>query len=220
VTRIMVGERGVEIVTIARVQPHDDWLRLDLSPLTDMSEDDFFRLCQANSEIRFERSAAGEIVVMPPECWESGRRGAEVLLALGTWAKADGTGVVTGSSAGYTLPDGAVRAPDASWTRRDRLAARPPGDLERFVHLCPDFVIEVRSPSDSLHDLLVKMDAYTVNGARLGWLIDPRERAVHVYRPGVPPERLDHLDAISADPELPGFVLDLAPIWRRELADA
>ena len=210
---IMAGERGIAPMTIARVQPHDEWLQVDLSPLAALSEDDFFLFCQANHDLRLERLATGEIVIMPPEGWGSGRRGAEVLSALGPWAKADGTGVATGSSAGFRLPTGAVRAPDAAWVRRERLAAVPAADQERFLPLCPDFVVEVRSPSDSLQDLLAKMAEYVANGARLGWLIDPQDQTVHVFRAGRPPERLERPRQLDGETVLPGFRLDLDPIW-------
>ena len=121
------------------------------------------------------------------------------------WAKRDGTGRTFDSSGGFRLPNGAVRSPDASWIANARLATLTAGQRERFIPLCPDFVVELRSPSDSLSALHDKIGEYMENGARLGWLIDPPGRQVFVYRPGSPPERLEAPPGLSADSVLPGF---------------
>jgi len=178
-----------------------------------VGNEELFRLCVRNPELRIERSAEGDLIVMTPAGWESGRRNAEIVYALTGWAKADGSGVVADSSTGFLLPNGAMRAPDAAWVQRSRLAGIPPEQKQRFLPLCPDFVIEPRSPSDALADLRAKMEEYRASGARLGWLIDPEERRVHVYRPNRPVEVLDGATEVSGDPELPGFVLELEPIW-------
>jgi Uma2 family endonuclease len=188
-------------------------LRLDLGALRYWTDDELYELCARNPEIRIERTAEGDIVIMSPAGWASGRRSAEVAMALGAWARRDGTGVTSDSSAGYLLPNGAMRAPDASWVLRSRLADIPPETREKFLPLCPDFVVEIKSPSDRLADLQAKMEEYRGNGARLGWLIDPEARRVHVYRPGREPEVLEDPREVSGEPELPGFVLDLEPIW-------
>ena len=178
-----------------------------------LSDEELFELCVQNPELRIERSAEGDLIVMTPAGWESGRRNAEIVYALTGWAKEDGTGVVADSSTGFVLPNGAMRAPDAAWVERSRLEGVSPEQRERFLPLCPDFVIELRSPSDALPDLLAKMDEYRASGARLGWLIDPQERRVHVFRPDRSTEVLDDLAEISGDAELPGFTLSLEPLW-------
>ena len=146
---------------------------------------------------------------MAPTGWETGEREPEIARQLGNWAKADGSGVATSSAAGYRLPDGAVRAPDAAWVLRSRLARVSAEQRLRFLPLCPDFVLELRSPTDRLQDLQAKLQEYLANGARLGWLLDPEARHVYVYRPDAPIERLDQPDTVAGDPVLPGFVLDL-----------
>lgn len=188
-------------------------LQLELGSALELTDAELLELCRRNPELRIERSPEGDLEVMTPSGGESSHRNAEVLFALMAWAREDGTGVAFDSSGGFSLPDGAMRAPDTSWVRRDRLDEVPAEARKGFLPLCPDFVVEVRSPTDPLPPLRAKMDEYTANGARLGWLIDPGERAVEIYRPGAEPERLTAPARISADPELPGFELDLRPIW-------
>ena len=137
-----------------------------------------------------------------------------IIAALVSWADSDQTGEVYDSSGGFILPDGAMRAPDAAWVRKSRLAALSAVEREGFLPLCPDFVIELRSPSDALDDLRAKMEAYLANGARLGWLLDPQQRRAYVYRAGEEVELLENPRVLSGAPELPGFVLDLEPIWQ------
>jgi Uma2 family endonuclease len=136
---------------------------------------------------------------------------------LTAWALRDGTGVTTDSSGGFYLPNGAMRAPDAAWVRRERLAGLTAEQRERFLPLCPDFVIELRSPSDSLPVLREKMEEYVENGARLGWLLDAPARRCYVYRPGGETEQLNEAAELSGEPELPGFSLDLDLVWRAGL---
>ncbi len=200
-------------MTIAILHAPDLRLEVDLFPIADLSEADFVALCQANPELRFERGAKGEILIMPPEGGESGHRGQTVGVALALWAERDGRGTTFGSSTGFRLPDGATRSPDAAWVRYSRLAALTPEQRRQFLPLCPDFVIEVRSPSDRLDDLHAKMVEYMANGAELGWLIDPDTRTVHIYRPNEPIDVHEQPTSISGDPELPGFVLPLQGVW-------
>ncbi len=189
-------------------------LRLTLRPLLTLNSDEFFALCQLNRELRMERTKEGEIVIMTPVAWDTGSRNASLSADLVMWARRDGTGVAADSSAGYDLPNGATRSPDASWVRRVRLATLSPEEKKKFLPLCPDFVIELRSSSDRLKVVQEKMKEYIENGAQLGWLIDPLERKVHVYRPNHTPIVLEEPVSISGDPELPGFVLDLTEIWQ------
>jgi Uma2 family endonuclease len=188
-------------------------LVLHLRPALEMSDEQFFQFCQLNQDLRIERTAEGDLEIMPPTGWESGHRNAGIVAQLWTWALQDGTGVVSDSSGGFTLPNGAVRAPDAAWVRKSRLRGLTAEQKERFLPLCPDFVIELRSPSDQLTVLTNKMREYIENGAVLGWLIDAPDRRVYVYRPNAAVERLDQPAALSGEPELPGFTLDLKLVW-------
>lgn len=199
-----------------RIPEQDDAessLFVRLQPALCPSEEQFFEFCRLNDELRIERSAEGEVSIMPPAGWQTAEKNAEIAYQLRRWAIADGTGQTADSSAGYILPDGAIRSPDASWLRNDRLDSIPGDARSRFLPLCPDFVIELRSPTDRLGMLQAKMTEYRANGARLGWLIDPASRQVLVYRPGAEVERLDEPAAVSGDPVLPGFRLRMGEIW-------
>jgi Uma2 family endonuclease len=186
---------------------------LRLHPVLELSEDQFFEFCQINRDVRIERNAEGELLIMSPAVTESGGQNAEVSGQLWLWAKRDGTGKAFDSSTGFTLPNGAVRAPDAAWIANERWGQISAEDRKRFARICPDFVLELRSPSDRLRDLQDKLEEYIANGARLGWLLDPETRLVHVYRPDAAVEQLDNPDTVAGDPVLPGFVLDLREVW-------
>lgn len=188
-------------------------------PALCMSEQQFFEFCQQNRDLRIERTAEGDLVVMPPVGLETGRRNAELNLQLSLWAKRNGAGQVFDSSTGFRLPNGAIRSPDAAWISNPRLAALHPENRQGFGPVCPDFVVELRSPTDRLEALQTKMVEYLENGARLGWLIDPSTRSVWVYRPNTAPALLEGPETLYGDPELPGFVLDLREIWREPLED-
>jgi Uma2 family endonuclease len=196
---------------ITQVEP--DRFLLHLRPVIQLTDDQLFALCQINQELWIERTAEGDLVIMPPEGGEAGSRGANLVTLLTQWAWQDGTGVTFGSSGGFILPNGAMRAPDAAWVRRSRLATLTPEQKQTFLPLCPDFVVEIRSPSDRLSTVQAKLQEYLDNGARLGWLFDPPNRVVYVYRPNQPVERLDNPTTISGESVLPGFVLDLQRIW-------
>ena len=131
---------------------------------------------------------------------------------LGIWARPDGTGVFFDSSAGFTLPNGAKRSPDASWIPKSRWDRLTQGEKESFTEICPEFVIELRSPSHRVTDIKEKMDEYIANGSRLGWLLDPIENRAFIYRPGQPPEGIDKPGILSGDPVLPGFKFDFKEI--------
>ena len=188
-------------------------LVLRARPALRVSDDEFFEFCRQNRDLRIEQTAGGEWVIMVPTGFETGSSNNEVSRQLGNWARQNGDGVAVDSSTGYILPNGAKRSPDASWVRRSRLAVLTPEQKRKFLPLCPDFVIELRSPSDSLADTQDKMAEYRDNGARLGWLIDAAERRVHVHRPGAGVEVLDAPTSVPADPELAGFTLDLTYVW-------
>ncbi len=180
---------------------------------TKLTEEQFARLCQENRDFRFELTAQQELVIMPPTGSETGWRSGEIFYALTDWAKKDGTGLTFDSSTGFTLPNGAKRSPDASWIKRERWNALTKDQREGFAPLCPDFVVELRSPTDHLSILQEKMQEYIDNGARLGWLIDPRDKRVHVYRPSQLVGLLDNPATLSGDPVLPGFVLHVQELW-------
>lgn len=179
----------------------------------DMTEDQFFDFCQVNRDMRIERTAEGDLVIMSPAGGETSHRNAGLTAFFYIWARQDGTGLVFDSSGAFTLPNGAVRAADVAWVERSRWAALSYDQRKKFPPLCPDFVLELRSPSDSLVSLQKKMEEYLDNGARLGWLIDSEARRVYVYRPGREVACLESPASIAGDPVLPGFVLDLRDVW-------
>ena len=188
-------------------------LTIRLEPVIEMTEEQFANFCELNKEVRIERTAEGAIELMPPTYSDTGAKELDIGADLKIWARADGSGVAFGSNAGFTLPNGAMRSPDASWILRSRLVALTPEEKKGFSDICPDFVVELRSDSDRLSVLQAKMEEYIANGARLGWLLDPLQCQAHIYRPDVEPEILDNPDSLSAAPELIGFTLDLKPIW-------
>jgi Uma2 family endonuclease len=186
-------------------------LKLELRPVVNLQNNQFYEFCRINRDVRIERNAEGELLIMPPTGGETGARNAEVTMQLGVWAKRDGRGVIFDSSTGFLLPNRAVRSPDAAWISHSRLPALT--ERRRFIALCPDFVLELRSPTDDLGVLQAKLCEYLENGASLGWLIDPDARLVYVYRPETPVQQIENAVELSGDPVLPGFVLDLREIW-------
>ena len=178
-----------------------------------MNDDEYFHFCQLNHDLRIERSSEGDIIVLAPTGGRGGIQNAELLVAFGNWAKRDGSGRFFDSSTEFILPNRAGRAPDLSWVRNERWDSLTEKEQEQFPPLCPDFVVELRSKTDRLKTLMAKMEEYTANGAQLGWLIDPLERKVHIYRPGVDPEVIDDPETVSGEPLLKGFVLDLRALW-------
>lgn len=189
-------------------------LRLDLGDAFRLSDDELLELCARNPELRIERTAEGDLVIMSPTGARTGRRNALITAALTSWSERDGSGLTFDSSTGFRLPSGAVRSPDAAWVLRDRFDAVPAEAQEGFLPLAPDFVIELKSPADELDGALEKMEEWRANGVRVGWLVDPFSARVHVYRPGKPVEILERPSELSGDPELSGFGLDLRPIWQ------
>jgi Uma2 family endonuclease len=193
-------------------------LGLRLRVPTGFDDEQFFALCMLNSDLRIERTAEGDLDILPPTTEETGGQNAALTTLLTTWAWRDGTGKAYDSSTGFRLPNGATRAPDAAWVLKSRLTEFTPEQRRKgFLPLVPDFVIELRSPSDSLRGVRAKMREYIENGVRLGWLLDPAPRRVYVYRPNAEMETLDDPAEVSADPELPGFVLNLRLVWDGEL---
>jgi Uma2 family endonuclease len=186
---------------------------LQLQPAIALTEDQFYEFCQLNRDFRIERNAVGELVIMPPTGSETDERNFNLVGQLWVWTKQDGTGVGFGSSGGFTLPNGAVRSPDAAWIKRDRWEAVPVELRKKFAPICPEFVIELRSESDRLQVLQDKMQEYIDNGMQLGWLIDRKQRQVFLYRPNTTVKVLDNPKILCGEPLLSGFVLDLSQVW-------
>lgn len=184
-----------------------------LAPVIELTEEQFVQFCAINREIRIERTASGELELMSPTYSDTGARNAEVTAQLGQWSRQDGTGITFDSSAGFRLPNGAMRSPDSSWIPKSLLAELSDEERRGFFAICPYFVVELRSDSDSLAALLDKMAEYMDNGTRLGWLLDPRDRRAYVFRPDAAVEILEDPDTLPADPELPGFSLEMRNIW-------
>jgi Uma2 family endonuclease len=178
-----------------------------------LTDKQFALLCQENPELRLELTAQGELLIMPPAGSITGWRNNELAYAITDWAKKEGSGVAFDSSTGFTLPNGAKRSPDFSWVRRERWEALTREQQEGLAPLCPDFVVELRSRTDRLATLQAKMQEYLDNGARLGWLIDPSEKRVYIYRPGRTVEELADPVTLSGEQVLPGFVLHVAQLW-------
>ena len=189
-------------------------LRLD--PIVELTDDVLLKLSSLNDTLRLEKNAKGELEILPPANITTGNQNSNLTADLTIWTRGDGRGVAFDSNAGFTLPNGAVRSPDASWVLKSRLAELTDEEKKRgFAHISPDFVIELRSSSDTLAGIQRKMAEYMENGVRLGWLIDPLDplRRVYVYRPDKSVEILEGPESLSGEPELPGFTLNLQPIW-------
>lgn len=177
-----------------------------------MTETEFSEFCAQNPELRIEMTSKGELIVMSPVTGRSGNRNFFLTGRFGGWVETDDTGVGFDSSTCFTLPNGAKRSPDVSWIRLDRWDALTPEEQDEFPPICPDFVVELRSKSDRLKVLEEKMEEYLLNGLQLGWLIDPLQKRVHIYRPGSPVEILDQPKELSGEPLLKRFILNLAKI--------
>lgn len=178
----------------------------------DLTDEQFFQVCQNNRDLRFERTASGELVIMPPTGGETGNRNFEIVVQLGIWNKKHNLGVGFDSSTGFKLPNGANRSPDASWVLKERWEALTQQQRQKFLPLCPDFVVELCSPSDSVKQTQAKMQEYIDNGARLGWLINTKARRVEIYRLNQNVEILEQPATLSGEDVLPGFILDLKPV--------
>lgn len=188
-------------------------IALNLRPTLTLTDAVFEQLCQQNPDLRLERTAQGELIAMSPAGSESGYRNADLLGQLWQWNRQRQLGIVFDSSAGFTLPNGAIRSPDAAWIEQSRWERLTPEQRRKFAPICPDFVLELKSPSDDLAPLQAKLQEYIDNGAQLGWLIDPETQQVYVYRPGQTVQVCDRPDTLSGNPVLPNFVMDFTLIW-------
>ncbi|MFB2878566.1 Uma2 family endonuclease [Floridanema aerugineum] len=187
-------------------------LTVNFNSIIKLTDEQFFQLCQDNRDLRFERNANGELIIMPPTGGETGNRNGRLTQQLFNWTDVDGTGIAFDSSTGFKLPNGGDRSPDAAWIPLERWNALTVEQKRRFLPLCPDFVVELLSPSDSLTATQEKMQEYLANGTRLGWLIVRASRRVEIYRQGREVEVLESPASLSGEDVLPRFVLNLEPI--------
>lgn len=185
-----------------------------------MTDEEFAAFCAEHPDLFFEMTAEGEIIVMPPTFSLTGAQNSEIISQLRNWARRDARGIATGSSDGFVLPNGARRSPDAAWTLKTAIEQLSAESLASYWHLCPAFVIELRSNSDRIRALREKMREYIANGAHLAWLIDPQTRTVEVYRPGREPEILEAPTSVSGEGPVEGFRLELGTVWDPFASDA
>lgn len=188
-------------------------ITLNLDAIIHLTDEQFYQLCQTNREVKFERTAVGELIVMPPTGGETGDRNAEITFQLRAWNKRTELGKTFDSSTGFKLPNGADRSPDAAWIRLERWEGLTPEQRRKFPPLAPDFVVELRSATDDLKPLQDKMQEYSDNGVCLGFLIDPQNQRVEIYQLGRDVEVLESPTSLSGENLLPGFMLDLSQIW-------
>jgi len=205
-------------VPLTEEQVAEDLVVLNLEKVG-LSDDQFFELCSDNRDFHLELTAQKELLIMSPPGGKTGRRNEAITTDLAIWARQDGTGVTFTTGTLFHLPNGAKRAPDGSWVRREKWVALTDEQQEKIPRLCPDFVVELMSPSDRrpvrFRMVQAKMDEYIANGAQLGWLIDPFQKSVYIYRPGKPVECLKNPATIDGDPILPGFVFQITEVWQQ-----
>lgn len=195
------------------LQPVMNAYTIDLHNILEINDGQFYDLCRQNPDVKFERNATGDLIIMAPTGGETGNRNIEIAAEFVLWNRRTQLGYLFDSSTGFRLPDGGYRSPDLAWIASDRWLALSPEQREKFPPIAPDFVLELRSPSDSLTDLQTKMAEYITNGVQLAWLIDRAHRTVTIYRPNIPPEVLSQPASLEGEPVLPGFQLDLSFVW-------
>lgn len=189
-------------------------IAINLNPIIQLTDNQFYQLCRENPEIKFERNAEGKLLIMPPTGGETGNHNFEISVEFGIWNRQTQLGICFDSSTCFKLPNGANRSPDVAWIRKDRWNALTPEEQEKFPPIAPDFVLELMSPSDTLRETQEKMQEYIDNGVRLGWLINPKMHQVEISRLGQPVEILISPQQLSGEDVLPGFILNLSIIWR------
>jgi Uma2 family endonuclease len=178
-----------------------------------MTDEELMRFCAENDALRVERDVNGELIVMSPSGSGTGQKNSDLIYQLTAWARETNSGATFDSNAGFTLPDGSMRSPDAAWIAWPRWNALTKQEQDGFAPICPEFVIELRSPSDSLTELQAKMRLWIANGAEVAWLVDPSRKTVEVYRPGREAEVLEGGSAVEGDGPVAGFVLELGRVW-------
>lgn len=187
-------------------------LTLDLQSVF-LTDEQFLQLCHNNRYLNFELNCKGDLIIMSPAGGETSNRNAGIIAQLWFWNQQHQLGITFDSSCGFKLPNGAIRSPDAAWIPLEKWEGLTVQEREKFLPICPDFVIELCSPSDNLNVLEDKMEEYRENGTRLGWLLDPKQRQVMIYRQAQPVEIIEHPQSLSGENILPGFVLEIARIW-------
>jgi len=193
---------------------------LNLKPFVDLSDEQFYQLCQNHRDLKFERTVQGELVIVSPVGGEGGSHEADLIGDLVYWNRHTQLGKVFSSSTCFKLPNGATRSPDAAWIRWDRWQQLSPEQQKKFPPLCPDFVIELRSESDALEPLQQKMQEYINSGLRLGWLINPQARQVEIYRINQAKQVLNNPQQVDGEEVLPGFIFDLSVLWGSSTKEA
>jgi Uma2 family endonuclease len=188
-------------------------ITINLNPIIQLNDEQFYQLCQTNPDVKFERNAQGEIVVMPPTGGETGKRNVEIAADFVLWNRQTKLGVVFDSSTCFKLPNGADRSPDVAWIRQDRWDTLTTEEKEKFPPIAPDFVLELMSPTDNLKDVQVKMREYMYNQVKLGWLFNPKTRRVEIYRLGQEVEVLQSPAQLFGEDILLGFVLNMQLVW-------
>lgn len=188
-------------------------LTLNLNSVIKLTREQFYQLCEENPDLKLERNAQGELIIMPPTGGETGKSNSTINAQIWFWNDQNQLGEVFDSSTGFTLPSGADRSPDVSWVEKSRWDALTKEQKEKFIPLCPDFVIDILSPNDSLKKTQNKMQEYIENGCRLGWLINQKKQEVEIYRLGQDVEVLKFPQTISGENILPGFILNIQRIW-------
>ena len=186
---------------------------INFNAIAQITDDQFYQLCRENPDVKFERNAQGEIIVISPTGGETGNSNAEINADFGIWNRCTKLGVCFDSSTCFKLPNGANRSPDVSWIKLDRWDALTPEQKQKFPPIAPDFVLELMSPTDSLKDTQDKMQEYMDNQVKLGWLINRKMRRVEIYRQGQEKEILECPAELSGENILPGFVLNLQTLW-------
>jgi Uma2 family endonuclease len=187
---------------------------LKLEPAIALSENQFFTLCQQNPDLKIERSPQGELIIMPPTGGETGRKNAELIADFIIWNRQSKLGIVFDSSTCFRLPKGGDRSPDLSWLKKERWDGLTSEQKRKFPPLCPDFVLELLSPSDNLSLAQAKMQEYQANGVQLGWLLNPQDQQVEIYRVGYPVEILFRPRELFGENVLPNFVLNITWLWQ------
>jgi Uma2 family endonuclease len=186
---------------------------INFDSIARITDDQFYQLCRENPDIKFERNAQGEIIVMSPTGGETGNYNFEIATDFGIWNRQTKLGICFDSSTCFKLPNGANRSPDVSWIEKSRWDALTAEQKQKFPPIAPDFVLELMSPTDSLKDTQSKMQEYMENQVKLGWLINRKTRRVEIYRPGQEVEILESPTELSGEDVLPGFVLNLQTVW-------
>lgn len=186
-----------------------DTIVLNLESIICLNDEQFYQLCMKNRDLNLELNAKGELIIVPPVGGESGNNEAKLITDLEIWNRQTKLGVVFSSSTIFRLPNGAKRSPDAAWVQLSRWEALTPEEREKFPPLVPDFLIELRSKSDRLNSLQDKMQEYIDNGLRLGWLINPQDAEVEIYRQGQAKEIVKMPSLLLGEDVLPGFELQV-----------